>query len=122
MISRIFSSGILPLMISIATSSACLGQSLSEASQATTSRWSEGYMGLGGNLGQVIERKRVRPAKAITASRQDRHPNRRHESAQRDRARATSEETSRQAPIFLIAQSLDHSGLTINTLRLQRFP
>jgi len=103
-----------------------IAQSLSDAPSATRSDWSNGYMGLGGNLGQAIERhhsQRAQPSKSAKASRSE------HRGARQQRARMQPAaykpvvyRSSADAPVYLIAQSLDHSGLTINTLRLQKIP
>ncbi len=91
-----------------------MAQSLSDASLSASSSWSNGYMGLGGNLGKAIQHrpsaKSVRAAKAARAGR-------RSASRQRPVQMASFSQTD-DGPMYLVAQSLDHSGLNINTMRL----
>jgi hypothetical protein len=121
---RLFSSFALSATLSISMAGAGIAQSLSDSSSALNSSRSSGYMGLGGNLGRAIERHhrdlaRPHQVKAAKASRTAHHPTLRRERAQPISA---NEKTRSDAPVYLVAQSLDHSGLTINTLRLQHFP
>lgn len=105
------------IAISIAASAAgpSLGraQDLSEASLTMSSGWSGGYMGLGGNLGQAIVRhhrqaKHDRPVKTARTA-QPRH----HEA----RVRLASFTRHADTPTFLIARTLDQTGLNIGMLR-----
>jgi hypothetical protein len=116
---RLFSSVVSAIMLSLALAGACSAQSLSDASLAMRSDWSNGYMGLGGNLGQAIERRhreRAKPARAAKVARPEHH----RETRRRERVQPASRNARADATIYLIAQSLDHSGLTINTLRLEK--
>jgi hypothetical protein len=84
-------------------------QGLSDASLAVGTDWARGYMGLGGNLSRAIVKhphgKPVKPARA-----EQRLP-------RRNRAvTSTVYRANRDLPIFLIAQSLDHTGMNIALL------
>jgi hypothetical protein len=73
--------------------------------------WSSGYMRLGGNLGRAIvgyhQAKPKKPARIAKSAHR----------AHREK-RATVAHYSK-SPSFLIAESLDQSGLNIGTLRLR---
>jgi hypothetical protein len=85
-------------------------QGLSDASLAVGTDWRRGYMGLGGNLGRAIVK---RPhAKTVKPGKAERRPPRRSRAVTLAVYRA-----NRDLPIFLIAQSLDHTGLNIALLR-----
>ncbi len=92
-------------------------QSLSDSSFELTSSRSTGYMGLGGNLGKaIVDRHKARHAKATKPTRAEKR------AAQRPRTARRAEEAAvyvpnTQSPIYLISQSLDHTGLNIGALR-----
>ncbi|MFA5957098.1 hypothetical protein [Hyphomicrobium sp.] len=118
MFSRLFIALALSAAMSLAGAEVGVAQSLSDSSLTMNSNWSSGYMGLGGNLGSAIkhrQRNRERPAKFASAK-----PARtEHRVANRKaRGAVAKRDTNSEAPVYLIAQSLDHSGLTINTMRL----
>lgn len=102
-----------------------VAQSLSDAaSLALSADWSTGYMGLGGNLGRAIEHRQRHhhQAKAVRSAKPSRTA---HRSTRRQPATVQlvgDNANRRDTPKYLIAQVLDHSGLTINTLRLQHIP
>ena len=130
-ISRIFSALALSAAMSFAGPQTGVAQSLSDASLIMSSDWSSGYMGLGGNLGRAIEHRphhRAKSAKSAKAAHTGKSAKASRVEHNTERRRAHVERTNytpkkrESSPSFLIAQSLDHSGLTINTLRLQPFP
>ncbi len=119
MFSRLFTALALSAAMSLAGPEVGVAQSLSDSSLTLNANWSSGYMGLGGNLGRAIERRqrnRERPVKSAFAKSsrtQHRVANRKAHVA------AAKRDTNSEGPVYLIAQSLDHSGLTINTMRLR---
>ncbi|MBS0252510.1 MAG: hypothetical protein JSR78_15755 [Proteobacteria bacterium] len=123
-IPRLFPTLVLSVAISLSGAQAGVAQSLSDAgSLALSADWSTGYMGLGGNLGRAIEhRQRHRQAKAERSAKSTRTA---HRSTRRRAATVQPvayEPNRRDSPKYLIAQALDQSGLTINTLRLEHIP
>jgi hypothetical protein len=119
-IPRLFFSVVLSSALSFAAADAAVAQSLGDSYSALNFGWSSGYMGLGGNLGRAIEHrhsKRTQPIKSVKAPRGELHAAR-----QRARPQPTSYKPTRDTPVYLIAQSLDNSGLMINTLPPQHFP
>jgi hypothetical protein len=111
---RIFSAIAMSAAISLAGPGYSAAQSLSDSASALTSSRSSGYMGLGGNLGRAIGDRHTRQAKSAKPNRAEKHI------AQRPRTTRRVEKAAyvpnNQSPIFLIAQSLDHTGLNIGAL------
>jgi hypothetical protein len=86
-------------------------QDLSDASLAVGTNWARGYMGLGGNLGKaIVKHPSARTAKAANAQRRP--------TTRRNRpVTAARRDTYYDTPVFLISQSLDHTGLNVGALR-----
>ncbi len=82
-------------------------QGLSDASPTVGTSWNRGYMGLGGNLGRSFV-KRPR-AKAVNVQRRTPRRGRPVTVAKYNAYYDTS--------IFLVSQSLDHTGFNISALR-----
>jgi hypothetical protein len=86
-------------------------QGLSDASLAVGTDWARGYMGLGGNLGKaIVKHPGARTAKAVNVQRRPTTHRNRPVTAERRNAYYDT-------PIFLISQSLDHTGLNVGALR-----
>jgi hypothetical protein len=83
-------------------------QGLSDASLAVGTNWSRGYMGLGGNLGRAYV-KHPRRAKAVNVQRRTPRRGRTIMIAKYNPYYDTS--------IFLVSQSLDHTGFNVSALR-----
>ncbi|WP_414464105.1 hypothetical protein [Hyphomicrobium sp. DY-1] len=124
-IPRLFPTLVLSAALSLSGAQAGIAQSLSDAaSLALTGGWSTGYMGLGGNLGRAMEHRQRHhhQAKAVRSAKSSRTA---HRATHRQAASvqpASYQPKRRDTPTYLIAQALDQSGLTVNTLRLQHFP
>ncbi|MFT3732369.1 MAG: hypothetical protein QM780_13290 [Hyphomicrobium sp.] len=110
---RFFAAIALSAAILLAAPGIVFAQSLSDASLAMSSDWSGGYMGLGSNLGEAIHRRReVKPARQAASAHAQRRPARKRVQAKV----ATGRNPIKDTPVYLVAQSLDHSGLTLYTL------
>lgn len=124
-IPRLFPVLVLSATLSLTGAQTGVAQSLSDAaSLALSAGLSTSYMGLGGNLGRAIEHRQRshRQAKAAGPAKPSRTA---HRSTRRQAAAvqpASYNPQRRDTPTYLIAQALDQSGLTINTLRLQHLP
>ncbi len=112
---RVFNVFVLFAAMTIAGHESGAAQSLSDSTQSLASSWSSGYMGLGGNLGKAIRhRASAKPIKAAKAAHADRRAANRARPVQ-----MASFNSTEDAPMYLVVQSLDHSGLNSNTLRLR---
>lgn len=100
--------------MSVAGADLVSAQDLSQAASTMNSGWSGGYMGLGGNLRPVVGQRHRSKSEKTTASAKTAR------SARRD-ARPTKVSFGRTSvtPTFLIAQSLDFTGLNVGMLRTQ---
>lgn len=124
-IHRLFPVFVLSAALSLTGAQIGVAQSLSDAaSLALSADLSTGYMGLGGNLGRAIEH-RQRPHRQAKATGSAKASRTAHRSTRRQAVTvqpASFNPARRDTPTYLIAQALDQSGLTINTLRLQHLP
>lgn len=123
-LSRIFAALALSSVVSLAGTQAGIAQSLSDSSLALSSNRPSGYMGLGGNLSRAMAHRqrdghRIKATRSASAARTENHSVRRRSQHIQT---VSYKPTRRETPTYLIAQVLDQSGLTINTLRLQHFP
>lgn len=98
--------------LSVAGADLVSAQDLSQASLTMNSDWSGGYMGLGGNLRPVVGHRHRSKSEKTAVSAKAARP------ARRD-ARPTKVSFGRTSvtPTFLIAQSLDFTGLNVGMLR-----
>ncbi|RUO97411.1 hypothetical protein [Hyphomicrobium sp.] len=113
---RLFSVLALSAALSAFGAACGMAQSLSDSS-LTLSSSPQGYMGLGGNLGKaIVERHKTRQAKAAKPAQVERRTSVRNKPALRAEKAHLSNANS-QSPIFLIAQSLDHTGLNVGTMK-----
>jgi hypothetical protein len=93
-------------------------QSLSDSAVSLTSSWSTGYMGLGGNLGKAIgDRHSARHAKTTSAARVEKRTVQRRAASRMDKA--VAHRPSTESPIYLISQSLDHTGMNIGAMQVR---
>jgi hypothetical protein len=76
---------------------------------ATQARWASGYMGLGGGLGKAMAARTN--GRALPIARRPRRDN---------SARNAVAIIDDELPIFLISQTLDHTGMNIANLRTHR--
>jgi hypothetical protein len=112
---RLFSVLALSAALSVFGTVSVLAQSLSDSTLALSSNV-QGYMGLGGNLGKaIVDRHKARQAKAPKPTNVERRTAARTRPGLRaEKAHVSNANT--QSQIYLIAQSLDHTGLNIASI------